>query len=126
MSGSVPGKLGPVTNAASDPSQPAIYKVNRENAKAMIGKALDAGINLFDTPDLGGQSEVMLGELLGERRLDVMIASKVDFRANPNSFIVIRAGDDFAAYVRIPCEVSLAPTLLPMREGINKRSTTLK
>jgi len=115
-----------VTNAASDPLQPAIYKVNRENAKAMIGKALDAGINLFDTPDLGGQSEVMLGELLGERRLDVMIASKVDFRANPNSFIVIRAGDDFAAYVRIPCEVSLAPTLLLMREGINKRSTTLK
>jgi len=67
----------------SDPSQPAIYKVNRENAKAMIDKALDAGINLFDTADLyaGGQSEVMLGELLGKRRLDVVIASKVGFRA---------------------------------------------
>src|SRR5437762_12389238 len=124
MNGSVPGKLGPVTNAASDPSQPAIYKVNRENAKAMIGKALDAGINLFDTPGLGGQSEVMLGEMLGARRLDVMIASKVDFRAHPNCFIVIRAGDDFAAYVRSRCDVSLAPTVLFVRTGINKGSTT--
>ena len=52
-----------------DPSQPAIYKVNRENAKAMIDKALDAGINLFDTADLyaGGQSEVMLGEAAARR-----------------------------------------------------------
>lgn len=72
-----------VMTFGSDPSQPAIYKVNRENAKAMIDKALDAGINLFDTADLyaGGQSEVMLGELLGKRRLDVVIASKVGFRA---------------------------------------------
>jgi aryl-alcohol dehydrogenase-like predicted oxidoreductase len=46
-----------VMTFGSDPSQPAIYKVNRENAKAMIDKALDAGINLFDTADLyaGGQ-----------------------------------------------------------------------
>jgi aryl-alcohol dehydrogenase-like predicted oxidoreductase len=66
----------------NDPSQPAIYKVNRENAKTMIGKALDAGINFFDTADLygGGQSEVMLGEQLGKRRNDVVIASKVGFR----------------------------------------------
>jgi aryl-alcohol dehydrogenase-like predicted oxidoreductase len=67
----------------SDPSQPAIYKVNQETAKAMIAKALDAGVTFFDTADLyaGGQSEVMLGELLGKRRLDVVIASKVGFRA---------------------------------------------
>src|SRR6266550_3571775 len=66
----------------NDPSQPAIYKVNRENAKTMIAKALDAGINFFDTADFygGGQSEVMLGEQLGKRRNDVVIASKVGFR----------------------------------------------
>jgi aryl-alcohol dehydrogenase-like predicted oxidoreductase len=35
----------------SDPTQPAIYKVDRENARAMIDKALDAGSNFFDTAD---------------------------------------------------------------------------
>jgi aryl-alcohol dehydrogenase-like predicted oxidoreductase len=67
----------------SDPTQPAIYKVDRENARAMIDKALDAGINFFDTADLyaAGQSEAMLGELLGTRRLETVIATKVGFRA---------------------------------------------
>jgi aryl-alcohol dehydrogenase-like predicted oxidoreductase len=67
----------------SDPAQPAIYKVDRENARAMIDKALDAGINFFDTADLyaAGQSEAMLGELLGTRRLETVIATKVGFRA---------------------------------------------
>jgi aryl-alcohol dehydrogenase-like predicted oxidoreductase len=66
----------------SDPAQPAIYKVDRENARAMIDKALDAGINFFDTADLyaAGQSEAMLGELLGTRRLETAIATKVGFR----------------------------------------------
>ncbi len=67
----------------SDPAQPAIYKVDRENARAMIERALDAGVNFFDTADLyaGGQSEIMLGELLGERRHDIVLATKVGFRA---------------------------------------------
>ena len=49
----------------------------------MIVKAIGAGINFFDTADLyaAGQSEVMLGELLGEHRRDVVIATKVGFRA---------------------------------------------
>ena len=88
-----------------DPSQPAIYKVNRENAKAMIDKALDAGINLFDTADLyaGGQSEVMLGELLGKRRLDVVIASKVGFRAGE---AITHAGLS-RRHILASCEASL-------------------
>ena len=67
----------------SDPAQPAVYKVDRENARAMIDKALDAGINFFETADLyaAGQSEAMLGELLGTRRLDAVIATKAGFRA---------------------------------------------
>src|SRR5205809_1089440 len=49
----------------SDPSMPTIYKVDQENARAMVEKALEAGINFFDTADgcAGGQSEAMLGEL---------------------------------------------------------------
>jgi aryl-alcohol dehydrogenase-like predicted oxidoreductase len=66
----------------SDPSISAIFKVDQQNARAMIDRSLEAGINFFDTADgySGGQSEVMLGETLGERRRDVVIATKVGFR----------------------------------------------
>jgi len=66
----------------SDRSMPAIYKVDQDNARAMIEKSLEIGINFFDTADAyaGGQSEVMLGEILGARRQDVVIATKVGFR----------------------------------------------
>ncbi len=66
----------------SHPSMPNVYKVSQENAGAMIDKSLEAGINFFDTADgyASGQSETMLGELLGERRKDVVLATKVGFR----------------------------------------------
>jgi len=68
----------------SDPSVSAIYKVDHGNAKAMIERSLDAGVNFFDTADMyaGGQSEVMLGEALGPRRKGVVVATKVGFRTS--------------------------------------------
>ncbi|HVK57103.1 MAG TPA: aldo/keto reductase [Burkholderiales bacterium] len=65
-----------------DPSLPAVYKVDRDSAKEMLNAAIEAGVNFFDTADsyAGGQSEVILGELLGKRRKDVVIATKVGFR----------------------------------------------
>jgi aryl-alcohol dehydrogenase-like predicted oxidoreductase len=68
----------------SDPSGSAIYKVDQENARAMIERSLEAGVNFFDTADMyaGGQSEVMLGEALGPRRRTVVIATKVGFRTS--------------------------------------------
>src|SRR5882672_7248791 len=67
----------------SDPSVSAIYKVDQENARAMIERSIEAGVNFFDTADMyaGGQSEAMLGEALGPRRHDVVVATKVGFRA---------------------------------------------
>ncbi len=64
-------------------SMPAIFKVDRENAAAMVEKALDAGVNFFDTADTysGGQSEAILGDALRPRRQDVVIATKVGFRS---------------------------------------------
>ena len=51
-------------------------------ADQMVNRALDAGINLFDTADAytGGQSEIMLGKALGNRRHEAVIATKVGFR----------------------------------------------
>ncbi len=45
---------------------------------AIVGAALDAGINVVDTADVysGGESEELLGKALADRRDDVVIATK--------------------------------------------------
>ena len=49
---------------------------------AVVGAALDAGINFFDTADVYGnsESEKLLGRALGNRRDEVVIASKFGYR----------------------------------------------
>ncbi|MGH8663550.1 MAG: aldo/keto reductase [Burkholderiales bacterium] len=54
-------------------------RIDVETSRAVIHKALDAGITLFDTADVYGNrggSETCLGECLGPRRKDIVIASK--------------------------------------------------
>lgn len=62
---------------------PSVYKVDERSAEALVGRALDAGINLFDTADAyaDGQSETLLGQLLRARRKEVVIATKVGMRS---------------------------------------------
>jgi len=59
-----------------------VSKVDDTTAQKMIDLSIDAGINFFDTANgyTGGQSEIMLGRLLGDRRKDVVVATKVGFR----------------------------------------------
>jgi aryl-alcohol dehydrogenase-like predicted oxidoreductase len=61
---------------------PAVYKVDEESAQSLIDRALDEGINFFDTADAyaAGQSESMLGKLLGKRRHAVVLSTKVGMR----------------------------------------------
>ncbi|MCB2079407.1 MAG: aldo/keto reductase [Novosphingobium sp.] len=56
-----------------------------EDARLQIDMCLDAGVNLFDTADVytDGQSEELLGEILGPRRKDVLIATKCLGRTGP-------------------------------------------
>ncbi|HEV7310476.1 aldo/keto reductase [Ensifer sp.] len=74
--------FGAMTFTAGDRSIGAIYKTDAEAADALVGQALDAGINFFDTADAyaSGQSERILGQALKARRDDVVIATKVGFR----------------------------------------------
>ncbi|UPK72231.1 aldo/keto reductase [Chitinophaga filiformis] len=89
----------------NDPSITAVYKVTQEDAQLMVDKALDAGINFFDTADgySGGQSEVMLGKTLSKRRQDVVIATKVGFRTGEP---VTQAGLS-RRHILFSCEQSL-------------------
>jgi aryl-alcohol dehydrogenase-like predicted oxidoreductase len=51
----------------------------QQEADRLVGFALDAGINFFDTADVysEGDSERILGKALGSRRKDIVLASKV-------------------------------------------------
>jgi aryl-alcohol dehydrogenase-like predicted oxidoreductase len=51
-------------------------------ADTILGTALDAGINFIDTANVyaAGQSEELLGQLLGPRRCQVVLATKVNAR----------------------------------------------
>jgi aryl-alcohol dehydrogenase-like predicted oxidoreductase len=67
----------------SDPRFPAVAKVDLDTAREMIHRAFDAGVNFFDTADgySGGEAEKYLGEFLGEKRKDAVVATKVGFRS---------------------------------------------
>ncbi len=54
-------------------------RIDAEQTKAVVHRALDEGITLFDTADIyggRGASEEMLGKALGARRHEVVVASK--------------------------------------------------
>jgi aryl-alcohol dehydrogenase-like predicted oxidoreductase len=53
-------------------------RIDQAGTDAVVGAALDAGINFFDTARIygGGESEVMLGKALGSRREAAVVATK--------------------------------------------------
>jgi aryl-alcohol dehydrogenase-like predicted oxidoreductase len=54
-------------------------RIDDAAAKLVIHKALDVGITLFDTADMYGNmggSETTMGNILGERRKDIVLATK--------------------------------------------------
>ena len=60
---------------------PPITTVDEREARAMVDRALAAGVNLIDTADVyaNGQSEEILGAAVKGRRDDVLLATKVGF-----------------------------------------------
>lgn len=56
--------------------------IDQDMADRMVNRVLEAGINLFDTADAytQGESEIILGKALGNRRHQAIIATKVGFR----------------------------------------------
>ena len=60
----------------------AMGKVQVEEARRQIEICIEAGVNLFDTADIYsfGKSEEVLGQALGTRRKDIVLATKVFVR----------------------------------------------
>jgi aryl-alcohol dehydrogenase-like predicted oxidoreductase len=63
-------------------------RIDLEASRKVVHKALDLGITLFDTADIygvKGGSEDCLGQILGDRRKDIVLATKfgMEFDQNP-------------------------------------------
>jgi aryl-alcohol dehydrogenase-like predicted oxidoreductase len=54
--------------------------VDPELGRRIIERSLEAGVNFFDSASSYGDSEILLGRLLGSRRQDVVITTKVGNR----------------------------------------------
>jgi aryl-alcohol dehydrogenase-like predicted oxidoreductase len=54
-------------------------QADQETSTRMVDQCLDAGVNFFDTANMynQGRAEIVLGKALGERRSQVIVASKV-------------------------------------------------
>lgn len=80
--------LGTMTFGGTVAGSGGIAGLDSKAAEGILGAALDAGINFIDTADVyaGGQAEELLGKLLGSRRGEVVLATKVNARtgSGPN------------------------------------------
>jgi aryl-alcohol dehydrogenase-like predicted oxidoreductase len=78
-------------------------RLDEARSTDVVHAALDAGINFFDTADIYGatRSEVLLGQALGPRRGEVVVATKFGMPIDDDHF---GAHPD---YVRQACEDSL-------------------
>ncbi len=80
-------------------------RLDRERSRAVIDRAIDVGITLFDTADVYGEkggSETILGEVLGERRKRIVLATKF---GNPMDHGALRGAS--RGYIVTAVEASL-------------------
>jgi aryl-alcohol dehydrogenase-like predicted oxidoreductase len=64
-----------------------VKNIDQEAANAVVGKAIDAGITMFDTSNkyVNGQSEAFLGKALASRRNEVVLATKCGLPVGPST-----------------------------------------
>lgn len=74
--------FGALTFSQNAHGLPSVYKVGAALADQLVGRALDAGVNFFDTADVyaAGESESLLGAALKPHRDKVVITTKVGNR----------------------------------------------
>jgi aryl-alcohol dehydrogenase-like predicted oxidoreductase len=81
-------------------------RIDSEQSRAVVHRALDEGITLFDTADIygnRGQSEEMLGKALGSRRHEIVLASKFGMSMGDGPYKIGGA----RRYIIAACEASL-------------------
>jgi aryl-alcohol dehydrogenase-like predicted oxidoreductase len=82
-------------------------RATEEESVATIYRALDLGVNFLDTADMYGpfKNEEFIGRVIGDRRKQVIIATKFgNVRGKDGSFVGVNGRPD---YVRQACDSSL-------------------
>jgi aryl-alcohol dehydrogenase-like predicted oxidoreductase len=86
------------------------HRIDPDASRAVIEAALDAGITLFDTADMYGNkggSETILGEVLGSRRNQVVLATKFGHQDNDMGYGPAAGAKGGRSYIRRAVEESL-------------------
>ena len=76
--------FGAMTFTLGNRDLAALFKVESALADRLVGQALDAGVNYFDTADVYalGESERLLGQVLKTRRQEVIVSTKCGGRVS--------------------------------------------
>ena len=77
--------LGSMTFGAGAGIFASVAKVDQKGANDLVARAIDGGINFFNSADVyaGGESERILGKAIGPKRSGVVIATKLGNRMSP-------------------------------------------
>ncbi len=105
------GKNGPKVSVVGLGCNNFGGRLDLEATRKVVHKALDLGVTLFDTADVYGSygygnyggSEDQLGQILGPRRKDIVLASKFGMAMNDAGTLKGAA----PAYIRVAIEASL-------------------
>lgn len=78
--------------------------IDDAESRATIRRALDMGLNFFDTADVygNGHNEILVGDVLRDARQDVVLATKFGFLPDESGL------DGRPEYVKKACDASLA------------------
>src|ERR1700726_788840 len=85
-------------------------RLDVDGTRAVVDAAIDAGITLFDTSDTyggPGGSERALGEVLGRRRDQIVLATKFGHQSADMGYGPAAGAKGGRAYIRIAVEKSL-------------------
>ncbi|RJL34101.1 aldo/keto reductase [Bailinhaonella thermotolerans] len=85
-------------------------RIGMDATREVVDAAIDAGITLFDTADIygdNGGSEEALGEVLGKRRDQIVLASKFGYQAVDMGYGPAAGAKGGRMYVRRAVEASL-------------------
>ena len=69
-------------------------RIDEDQTRAVVHKALDVGINFFDTAEMyggGGVSEEYLGRALGPRRKDIILGTKFGYGVDGSKENVVKS-----------------------------------
>ena len=85
-------------------------RLDTEATRAVVDAAIEVGVTLFDTADIygtDGGSEKALGEVLGKRRDQIVLATKFGHQSNDMGYGPAAGAKGGRAYIRRAVEESL-------------------